>query len=102
MDAKCFFKGFIYVAIYLLLAGFAVMLLWNAVIPDVFSVTHISYPQSLLILVLARILFGHKPGFMHGKGRGMHAKWHSMSEEERMEFRRKWEEKCCKPKDGNK
>ncbi|HKJ41502.1 MAG TPA: hypothetical protein VKA27_05375 [Sunxiuqinia sp.] len=53
------------------IAGFSllVMLVWNAVIPDLFHGPVISYWQALLLLILARILFGgghfRRPGFSH-------------------------------------
>lgn len=67
--------------------GGAVMLLWNAVVPNVFSVAHpIDYVQALGLLVLSRILFG---GF---RGRGWHGggrwrQWQAMTPEEREQFR---------------
>jgi len=72
------------------LFGTAVMYLWNALIPDIFSgAKAITFWQAIGILVLAKILFG---GFRRGcgcgwRGRGRHNywrnKWMSMSEEEK-------------------
>ncbi|MCH5688999.1 hypothetical protein LWM68_34950 [Niabella sp. W65] len=42
-----------------------VMLLWNAVLPDVLPVKPVSYWQAMGILVLSKILFG---GFGGGRG----------------------------------
>lgn len=50
-----------------LIFGYAVMLLWNAVLPALAPVGFISYWQSVGLLVLSRILFG---GFGHGKHGG--------------------------------
>ena len=79
--------------------GAVVMLLWNAIIPALFTqVPGISYLQALGLLVLSRILFGGLRG--HGGWRGrMHghrrahgherwAKWQAMTPEEREQFHR--------------
>jgi hypothetical protein len=51
--------------------GWVVMMLWNAVVPDVFSGLHaIDYRQALGVLILARILFGGlrgRGGFRGGR-----------------------------------
>lgn len=68
----------------------AVMLLWNAVVVDLFGLQAISYFQSLGLLVLARILTGRigpgghygPGGMMHKKG-FMHERWKKMKEEEK-------------------
>jgi hypothetical protein len=81
--------------------GVVVMLLWNAIVPAVFtSVPAINYLQALGLLVLCRLLFGGLRG--HGGWRGrMHAhrhghgdrherwaKWQAMTPEEREQFHR--------------
>lgn len=82
------------------LFGWAVMLLWNAILPVVFKVGAITYWQAVGLLVLCRILFG---GFRGGPGgfRGgrphfgwppfSRGKWMNMSEEERAKFKEEWE-----------
>jgi hypothetical protein len=47
------------------LFGFAIMWLWNALLPDIFGLTQISYWQAVGILILAKLLFG---GFGSGGG----------------------------------
>jgi hypothetical protein len=78
------------------IAGFSAvaMLLWNALVPDIFGLSPLSYWQAAGILVLARILFGGLgpghftprwgPGFSHGNK--LREKWMNMSGEERMAF----------------
>jgi hypothetical protein len=52
--------------------GWVVMVLWNLVVPSVFSAGHaIDYRHALGLLVLCRILFG---GF-HGRGGHRHHRW---------------------------
>ncbi|KAA6300899.1 MAG: hypothetical protein EZS26_002958 [Candidatus Ordinivivax streblomastigis] len=84
-----------------------VMLLWNALLPDILGWTTINFWQALGLLVLIRILFGGIGGGkmwaahgmhhdMHGglfggfgKGNPIREKWMKMSPEERKEFVRK-------------
>ena len=86
------------------IAGFSavVMLLWNAILPDVIHVSPVNFWQALGILLLSKILFG---GFRGGgfRGGGLHnkAKWRamqekmtSMSPEEREQFNSAWRERC--------
>lgn len=58
----CILAGFVMVAAF----GAVVMLLWNWLVPDLFSGPQISFWQALGVLILSKILFG---GF-HGKGGG--------------------------------
>jgi len=82
----------------------AVMLLWNALLPQIFALPQISYLQAAGLLILARLLFGGIGGDLRGHGahRGMRRdghpfnhgnkfreKWMNMSEEERREFMEK-------------
>jgi hypothetical protein len=70
--------------------GFAIMQLWNWLMPAIFGLKAITFVQALGLLVLSKILFG---GFhRHGGGRGWKrgqwdARWAAMSEEEREKFR---------------
>lgn len=89
--------------------GVVVMLLWNAILPPLLSVNHINYWQSVGLLVLCRILFG---GFGF-KGRGgrnfggpaggipWRNKWHSMTDEERANFKNEWRKRCEERKRAN-
>ena len=73
------------------LVSLVTMLLWNALMPDIFGLPEITYFQALGLLVLSKILFGrfgsHK---RHGKfgGRCGHFKdkWKNMTPEEREKF----------------
>jgi hypothetical protein len=88
----------------ILLFGFIVMSLWNAILPAVIHVSTITFGQALGILVLTKILFG---GFHGGWGRGggpgrwrqhmgegMKEKWMNMTPEEREKFKQNWESRC--------
>jgi hypothetical protein len=80
--------------------GAVVMLLWNALMPQIFALPQISYLQAAGLLVLARLLFGGIGGLGHDRLRGGNArlfhhgnkfreKWMNMSDEERKEFMEK-------------
>jgi len=67
----------------------AVMSLWNWLMPAIFGVHAVTYWQALGLLLLCWILFG---GFRGGRGsrrgweHGMRRRWERMSPEEREEF----------------
>jgi len=70
--------------------GYAVMALWNAVLPQVTGLHAIGYGQALALLVLARLLFGSFRGRRHGGWHWRHrmrARWEQMTPEERERFR---------------
>jgi len=79
--------GFLAVA-----AGFGavIMLLWNWLMPPIFSLGTINFWQALGLLILCRLLFGNFRGRRHGIG--MHGKslirekWLKMTPEQRKEF----------------
>jgi len=81
----------------------AAMLLWNALMPEIFNLPVLSYWQAAGLLVLARLFFGfggkHHSHFPRRPT--MHDKWKKMSSEEREEFIKKvrarkhnWGEPC--------
>ena len=83
-------RGLLVIAALAVLGGL-VMLLWNAIVPELFSGARaIDYLQALGLLVLCRILFGGFRG--HGGWRGHrhwgHGRWNAMTAEEREQFRR--------------
>ncbi|MBL7825118.1 MAG: hypothetical protein JNJ57_00700 [Saprospiraceae bacterium] len=79
-----------------LLAGWAVMFLWNYVLPGTLGVQPLDFYQALALLALCRILFG---GFRGGGGprhfnRRRREQWMNMSQEERAQMRAEWMERC--------
>jgi len=91
------------IALFIFIGGEVVKLLWNWLLPPLFSVRQITFWQGLGILILARILFG---GFgRHGTsdrsvlrhrvrervaermGERMAERWERMTPEERERFR---------------
>lgn len=93
---------FFVLALGLAMAG-VLMLLWNAILPDLFHFPVIHYGQALGLLILCRILFG---SFRMGPGRsgdfgkpGFRERFQNLSDEDRQKLRERWKEKC-KPNDA--
>lgn len=79
--------------------GTVVMILWNAILPDVAGFKPLNWWQAIGLLLLSRILFG---GFHMGqrgerkwsrKRRQWKEKWRNMSAEERVAFKEKWRQR---------
>jgi Ca2+/H+ antiporter, TMEM165/GDT1 family len=83
-----------------LVFGFVVMSLWNAILPAVLGVKTITFVQALGIFVLSKLLFG---GFRGGGGWGrkkhewrmkMQEKWQNMSADERRQWKENMRGRC--------
>ncbi|MCJ8208805.1 hypothetical protein MUY27_03735 [Mucilaginibacter sp. RS28] len=91
------------IAAFLTVFSFAVMLLWNNLMPDIFHLTTITFWQAMGLLVLCKILFGFgKPG--GGGWRGGQAPWmkHKMAEklkhmspEQKEQFKKQMRDRMC-------
>jgi hypothetical protein len=81
--------------------GFAVMLLWNALVPDLFHGPVLTFWQAVGLLVLSHIFLGGKGGWHHRHG-WRHDRWRrkfeeklaSMTPEEREKFNEEWRHRC--------
>jgi len=77
-----------------------VMLLWNALIPDIFHWSVITIWQAMGLLVLCRILFGgfhfRRPGWRkhHMEHPAFQENFMGMNEEEKEEFKEEWRKRC--------
>lgn len=74
-----------------------VMLLWNAILPDLLHLNSISFWQALGLLILCKILFGGFHGSRKRKcvPRGsFREKYRSMNEEEKQKFKDEWKNRC--------
>jgi hypothetical protein len=94
-------KGVLFAALAVVVFGSLVMLLWNALIPDIFSGPVISFWQALGLLVLAHILtrgggrWHYSYGWRHERWRRkFEEKLAAMTPEEREKFREEWRHKC--------
>lgn len=94
------FKGSKFFLFFLLaVAGLAVfssivLLLWNALLPELFHLPVIGFWQAAGLLILAKILFGSFRGGCGGFGgrwrHKMQQRWMDMSPEERERFKQEW------------
>ena len=96
MKSSWIVKGVFAGILFMILAGGAVMYLWNYLMPQIFNLHEITFLQAIGLLVLSKIFF-------HGAGRcgaqgiwkyRMKQKWEKMSPDEREKFRSHWESKC--------
>jgi hypothetical protein len=79
--------------------GSIVMLLWNALMPDIFHLRQITFWQALGLLVLAKIFFS---GFRGGprarwKRDSLKEGWAKMTPEQQERFSQEWGRRCRKP-----
>lgn len=84
-----------------LLLSLVVLLLWNALIPALFSGPVISYAQAIGLLVLSHILlrgwspWRHRNGWRHDRWKKrFEGKLAAMTPEEREHFREEWKRRC--------
>jgi hypothetical protein len=85
------------IAVVLTVVGAAVMLLWNALVPELFHAPRLSYGQALGILILSRLLFGGlrgRPGLWHWRGGHWRQEWQAMTPEERERLRERFARRC--------
>ena len=104
MKVRWILRGMKLIGIFLvatLVIGFIVMLLWNALIPDIFKGPGITFWQAVGLLLLSHIL-------LRGWGRWRYANgWHrarwrhrleaklaAMTPEEREKFKSEWRHRC--------
>lgn len=78
--------------------GGVIMLLWNAILPDLLGVKVIGYWQSLGLLALCKILFGsfgpgHRGHGQHNAFMFMKERLAGMNDEERQKFREEWKKR---------
>jgi hypothetical protein len=77
--------------------GYAVLALWNWLMPVLFKLPALTFWQAVGLLGLSWILFGSWRGFhrpsRHWRGR-MRERWEQMTPEQREEFRKAMESRC--------
>ncbi|CAB3793560.1 hypothetical protein [Paraburkholderia fynbosensis] len=78
--------------------GWAVMMLWNWVVPALFmGARTIDFAHALGLLVLSRILFGGFRGRSGWRERRHWRKWEAMTPEERERFQSAWCSRSARP-----
>jgi hypothetical protein len=94
-------KFVFFVGLFVLVAGFATMSLWNWLMPMIFHLPVLNFGQTLGLLVLSRILLG---GFGRGGGgwargrawkRQMQQRMEAFSPAEREQFRQQMRSRCA-------
>jgi len=100
MNRRWMFRGLKFFAFAVLAAlalGYAVMALWNFVIPGLTGWHALGFPQALALLVLSRLLLGgwRGPGGAFGGSHGLRAerwreRWAQLSPEERARLRERF------------
>jgi hypothetical protein len=100
MRRHWFWKGSkfaLFGALFVVVIGFAVMSLWNWLMPAIFGWHSIGFWQALGLLIFSKILFGGfrgRPGWRgHWRGR-MLERWQKMTPEEREKFRETMRHRC--------
>ena len=84
-------------AAFLLVMGTIVMLLWNAILPEITGWKTLNFWEATGLLVLSRILFG---GFGRGGRSGSKERskwrknWKHMSAEDKEKFKARWKKHC--------
>ena len=91
---------------FLLLGGFIVMLLWNAILPTVVAgIGYITYPKAIGLIILCRVLFGNFKGKSKCRKCSSHENpdklfWQekivAMTPEDRENFKTEWANRCNK------
>jgi Ca2+/H+ antiporter, TMEM165/GDT1 family len=81
--------------LFTLILSAVVMLLWNMLLPNIFSIASISYWQAIGILFLSKILFGgfptgHLHSDFHNRSKEIKERWKQLTPEEREDLRNKW------------
>jgi hypothetical protein len=82
--------------------GSIVMLLWNALMPEIFNLRQITFWQALGLLLLAKIFFSGFRGGPRGFGSrwkrdALKEGWANMTPEQQERFRQEWGRRCRKP-----
>jgi hypothetical protein len=89
------------VAVGMLLLGYVVMALWNALVPDIFHGPLITFWQAVGMLFLSHILLRGWGPWRHANGWGrdrwkhrFEEKLSAMTPEERDKFKEEWRRRC--------
>jgi len=98
-------KIIVFVPLFVFLAGYLIMSLWNWLVPELFHGPMVNFWQALGILALSKILFGGfkgKRGCCCNKGgeggwkEKMRSHWGHLSSDEREHLRSRFYNKCMK------
>lgn len=85
------------IAVFIMIGGEVVKLLWNWLLPSLFGWRQITFWQAVALLALCRILFGRFGGRGFSRSnyrRRMAERWGRMTPEEREKFRQSFRGRC--------
>ena len=101
-------KMLLFLIVGAVLFGAIVMLLWNALVPELFHGPEITFLQAIGLLVLSHILlrgwgrWRYSNGWRHERWRRkFEEKLAAMAPEEREKFKEEWEHRCGYRHDGH-
>ncbi|HTP79736.1 MAG TPA: hypothetical protein VMM57_04965 [Bacteroidota bacterium] len=94
-------KFLLFAVVAVAVLGFVTMLLWNALVPDIFHGSTITFWQGVGLLILSHILLRGWGRWRYGNG-WKHDRWRrrfeeklaAMTPEEREKFREEWKRRC--------
>lgn len=89
--------AFLLFALAFVLFGYVTMELWNWIMPYLFHLPSITFGMALGLVILSKILLGGirvKAAGPFGPRRFWKAKWESMTDEERENFKRDFAKRC--------
>jgi hypothetical protein len=94
-------KGLLFLAVALTVFGLIVMLLWNALVPELFGGPLLSFWQAVGLLTLSHILLRGWAPWRYGKEwrdrrwkKKLEEKLAAMRPEEREQFKEEWKHRC--------
>jgi hypothetical protein len=95
-------KAVVLITLFVLLITWVTMGLWNFVMPDIFNLPHITWMQAAALLLLVRLLVGGgqygwnraRNRWQYKMGIPINKHWSEMSEEEKLQVKRYWKQKC--------
>ena len=94
-------KGLLFLAVALSVFGVIVMLLWNALVPELFGGPLLSFWQAVGLLTLSHILLRGWAPWRYGKEwrdrrwkQKLEEKLAAMTPEEREQFKEEWKHRC--------
>jgi hypothetical protein len=90
---KFLVMGIVFISIFVIGFGQAVLHLWNWLMPVIFGLHQITYWQAVGLLGLCWILFGGQRGWMNPRMR-RGRRWGKMTPEEREKFRAGMRARC--------
>ncbi|MGH2567560.1 MAG: hypothetical protein ACRDGA_04425 [Bacteroidota bacterium] len=94
-------KGILFLTIALVIFGWVVMALWNALVPDLFNGPELTYWQAAGLLLLSHLLLRGWAPWRYGNG-WRHDRWKrrfqeklaAMTPEEQEKFKEEWKRRC--------